>query len=228
VAMEPPVDAGAKALRDEKVKVLSAMTPLDPAAIVRGQYDGYRQEHGVAAQSDVETFVALRAGIDSWRWAGVPFYIRAGKRLATTATEILIEFRQPPRLFFARSDAPPHPNHMLFRLKPGERVSITIQIKQPGEALHSRPVDLIYEYDERREGPRANAYARLLESALHGDQRLFARADSVEEAWRIIGPALEKHSPVIPYEPGSWGPDQANGLIASDGGWHYPQVVSDG
>ena len=160
VAMEPPVDAGAKALRDEKVKVLAAMTALDPAAIVRGQYDGYREERGVAMDSDVETFVALRAGIDSWRWAGVPFYIRAGKRMPTTATEILVEFRQPPRLFFARSDsAPPHPNHMLFRLKPGERFSLTVQIKEPGEALHSRPVDLAYEYDERTEGPRTNAYA---------------------------------------------------------------------
>jgi glucose-6-phosphate 1-dehydrogenase len=229
VAMEPPVDAGAKALRDEKVKVLAAMTSFDPAAMVRGQYAGYREERGVAEDSDVETFVALRTSIDSWRWASVPFYIRAGKRLATTATEILVEFKQPPRLFFARSDsAPPHPNHLLFRLKPGERVAITVQIKQPGEALHSRPVDLIYDYDERREGPRENAYARLLDSALHGDQRLFARADSVEEAWRVIAPVLEARSPVIRYEPGSWGPEEANNLIANDGGWHCPRVIPDG
>jgi glucose-6-phosphate 1-dehydrogenase len=229
VAMEAPVDAGAKALRDEKVKVLAAMTPLDPAAVIRGQYDGYRDEDGVAADSDVETFIALRAGIDSWRWAGVPFYIRAGKRLATTATEILVEFRQPPRLFFARSDGElPHPNHLLFRLKPGERVSISVQIKQPGEGLHTRPVDLDYDYDERREGPREDAYARLLDSALSGDQRLFARADGVEEAWRVITPALEQRSPVIPYEPGSWGPDEANVLIAGDGGWHCPSVISHG
>jgi glucose-6-phosphate 1-dehydrogenase len=229
VAMEPPVDAGAKSLRDEKVKVLSAMPPLDPAALVRGQYDGYRAEAGVARDSDVETFVALRTAIDSWRWAGVPFYIRAGKRLATTATEVLVEFRQPPRLFFARSDTgPPHPNHLLFRLKPGERVSIAVQIKQPGEALHSRPVELIYDYDERREGPRDDAYARLLDSALHGDQRLFARADSVEEAWRVIAPALEQHSPVIPYASGSWGPEAANALIAGDGGWHCPAAVAGG
>lgn len=229
VAMDAPVDANAKALRDEKVKVLAAMPPLDPNAIVRGQYDGYRSEDGVATNSDVETFVALRAEIDSWRWAGVPFYIRAGKRLATTATEILVEFRQPPRLFFARSGGGrPHPNHLMFRLKPGERVSISVQIKQPGEALHSRPIDLIYDYDECREGRREDAYARLLDSALDGDQRLFARADGVEEAWRIISPALERRSPVILYEPGSWGPEEANALIAGDGGWHCPSGISHG
>jgi glucose-6-phosphate 1-dehydrogenase len=227
VAMHAPVDAGAKALRDEKVKVLSAMPPLDPAAIVRGQYRGYRDEAGVAADSDVETYVALRAEVDSWRWAGVPFYIRAGKRLATTATEILVEFKQPPRLFFARSDAePPHPNHLLFRLKPGERVALTMQIKQPGEALHSRPIDLVYDYDENREGPRDEAYARLLDSALDGDARWFARADGVEEAWRVLEPALERPSQVLPYPAGSWGPSAAEVLIANDGGWHCPEPTS--
>jgi glucose-6-phosphate 1-dehydrogenase len=227
VAMDAPVDANAKALRDEKVKVFAAMPPLDPAAIVRGQFDGYRDEAGVAADSNVETFVALRAEVDSWRWAGVPFYIRAGKRLATTATEILVEFKQPPRLFFARSHAEtPHPNHLLFRLKPGERVAISVQIKQPGEALHSRPVDLVYDYDEGRDGPRNEPYARLLDSALDGDQRLFARADGVEEAWRIVAPALERHSPVIVYAPGSWGPAAADELIAGHGGWHCPEIGS--
>jgi len=221
VAMDAPVDASAKALRNEKVKVLSAMPPLDPDAIVRGQYDGYRDEDGVDPDSDVETFVALRAEIDSWRWAGVPFYIRAGKRLATTATEVLVEFKRPPRLFFARSDTDlPHPNHLLFRLKPGERVSVSVQIKHPGEELHSRPVDLTYDYD----GPRDEAYARLLDSAFDGDQRLFARADGVEEAWRIVAPALEQTSPAVAYRPGSWGPDAADDLIAADGGWHCPEV----
>jgi len=227
VAMDAPVDASAKALRDEKVKVLAAMPPLDPGAVVRGQFAGYREEEGVDAGSDVETFVALRAEIDSWRWAGVPFYIRAGKRLAVTATEILVEFKQPPRLFFARSDAvPPHPNHLRFRLKPGERVSLSMQIKQPGEALHSRPVELVYDYDEAREGPRSEAYARLLDGALAGDQRLFARADGVEEAWRIVAPVLERQPQVIPYEPGSWGPAEADDLIAGGGGWHRPEGAS--
>ncbi|HUG41844.1 MAG TPA: glucose-6-phosphate dehydrogenase [Longimicrobiales bacterium] len=229
VAMDAPVDASAKSLRNEKVKVLSAMPPLDPAAIVRGQYDGYRDEDGVASGSDVETFVALRAEIDSWRWAGVPFYIRAGKRLATTATEVLVEFKQPPRLFFARSDTDlPHPNHLLFRLKPGERVSVSVQIKRPGEELHSRPVDLVYDYDERREGRREEAYARLLDSALDGDQRLFARADGVEEAWRIVAPALDSRPPVIVYPSGSWGPTEADDLIARHGGWHCPEITTDG
>jgi glucose-6-phosphate 1-dehydrogenase len=229
VAMDAPVDAGAAALRNEKVKVLSAMPPLDPAAIVRGQYDGYRDEDGVGPASDVETFVALRAEIDSWRWAGVPFYVRAGKRLATTATEVLVEFKQPPRLFFARSDvALPHPNHLLFRLKPGERVAVSVQIKRPGEELLSRPVDLVYDYDERQDGPREEAYARLLDSALDGDQRLFARADGVEEAWRVVAPALERRSSAIGYRPGSWGPDEADDLIAGHGGWHCPAVAPDG
>lgn len=229
VAMEAPVDASAKSLRNEKVKVLSAMPALDPAAIVRGQYDGYRDEEGVDPDSDVETFIALRAEIDSWRWAGVPFYIRAGKRLAATATEVLVEFKQPPRHFFARSDTElPHPNHLLFRIKPGERVSVSVQIKRPGEALHSRPVDLVYDYDERREGPRAEAYARLLDDALDGDQRLFASADGVDEAWRIVAPALESASPVIRYASGSWGPGEADDLIAEHGGWHRPEVAADG
>jgi glucose-6-phosphate 1-dehydrogenase len=226
IAMEAPVEVSAKALRNEKVKVLSAMRPLDPAAVVRGQYDGYRQEKGVAPDSDVETFVALRAEIDSWRWAGVPFYIRAGKSLAATATEILVEFRQPPRLFFASPETElPHPNHLLFRLKPGERVSLSVQIKRPGEELHSRPVDLVYDYDERFDGPREEAYARLLDDALAGDQRLFASADGVDEAWRVVGPVLESRSRAITYLPGSWGPIEADDLIATDGGWHRPQVA---
>ncbi|MBW3591506.1 MAG: glucose-6-phosphate dehydrogenase [Actinobacteria bacterium] len=228
VAMDAPVDVTAKALRNEKVKVLSAMPSLDTEAIVRGQYEGYRDEDGVDPGSDVETFVALRAEIDSWRWAGVPFYIRAGKRLATTATEVLVEFKQPPRLFFARSETDlPHPNHLLFRLKPGERVSVSVQIKRPGEELHSRPVDLVYDYEEGRDGRWEEAYARLLDSALSGDQRLFARADGVEEAWRIVGPALQKRPSVVAYPPGSWGPGEADDLIAGHGGWHCPEVPND-
>lgn len=169
-----------------------------------------------------------RAGSLPARVAGVPFYIRTGKRLATTATEVLVEFKHPPRLFFTRSDSePPHPNHLLFRLKPGERVAVSVQIKRPGEALHSRAVDLAYNYDESQEGPREQAYARLLGDALEGDQRLFARADGVEEAWRIVAPAPQDHSPVTSYQPGSWGPAEADALIAGDGGWHCPDVVVD-
>lgn len=228
VAMEPPTSADAQALRDEKVKVLRSMLPLDPDKVVRGQFAGYRDEDGVAADSEVETFVALEAQIDSWRWAGVPFYIRAGKRMPVTATEVLIEFQRPPQLFFARADCgPPHPNHLIFRLKPGEQVSISVQIKEPGDQLVSRPVELSYHYDEEREGFREDAYARLLDAAMDGDQRLFARADGVEEAWRLVDPLLVDPPPVQEYESGTWGPEQADELIAARGGWHTPEMADD-
>ena len=221
VAMEPPVDAGARALRDEKIKVFRAMPALRPEDLVRGQYVGYRDEDGVAADSDTETYVALRARIESWRWAGVPFWIRAGKALPVTATEVLVEFRQPPQIFFGSEDDTPHPNHLRFRIKPGERVAISAQIKQPGDHLHSRAVDLAYDYDSRHEGRREDAYARLLDDALDGDQRLFARADAVEEAWRIVDPVLEDRPTAEPYHRGSWGPTAG---ITPDGGWHDPDL----
>ena len=223
VAMEPPVSAEADALRDEKVKVLRSVVALDPSAVVRGQFTGYRNEEGVSADSQVETFAALRVEIDSWRWAGVPFYVRAGKRMPVTATEVLVEFKRPPRLFFTRSDVPPpHPNHLVFRMKPGERISLTVQIKQPGKGLVSRPVELDYSFDERLEGGRDEAYERLLDDALDGDARLFARADAVEEAWRVVEPLLHAPVPVLPYEPGTWGPAEADALIEGSGGWHCP------
>lgn len=226
VAMDAPVDASAEALRDAKVELLSATSALDPDQVVRGQYDGYRGEDGVHADSVVETFAALRVEIDSSRWAGVPFYIRSGKCLATTATEVLVQFKQPQRSFFVRSGTDlPDPNQVLFRLEPSERVCASVQIKLPGEQLHSRSVDLTYDYDEAREGPRLAAYARLLDSAFDGGQRLFARADGVEEAWRIVAPVLDDQSPPISYAPGSWGPEQADDLIPGGRGWHCPNEV---
>jgi glucose-6-phosphate 1-dehydrogenase len=225
VAMEPPASGDADALRDERSKVLRAMPPLQPAQVVRGQVAGYRDEPGVAPDSQVETFVALRAQIDSWRWAGVPFFIRAGKHLPVTATEVLVEFVRPPRLFFARDDAPaPHPNHLVFQVKPDERLAMSVQIKEPGDALYSREVELAYRYDERHEGVRNDAYARLLGDAMAGDQRLFARADSVEESWRIVAPILEDPPPVEPYRPGTWGPPSAKDLLRDHGAWHDPRV----
>lgn len=225
VAMEPPVAADARALRDEKVKVLRSMRELDPTEVIRGQFDGYRDEDGVAPDSDVETFFALRAEIDSWRWAGVPFLVRAGKRLPLTATEVRVEFERPPQLFFARADCPPpHPNHLLFRLKPGEQVTIGAQMKAPGDAIVSEPIGLTYTYDQTRDGPFEDDYARLLHDAMEGDQRLFARADGVEEAWRIVQPALDRPEPVRRYEPGTWGPPGADRLAADHGGWHVPDV----
>lgn len=227
VAMEPPVAADAQSLRDEKVKVLRSLTPLDPDDVVRGQFVGYRDEEGVAADSDVETFIALKAHIESERWAGVPFFIMTGKRMPVTATDVLVEFKRPPRLFFAQPGAAdPHPNHLLFRLNPGERVSLSVEIKQPGDQLISRPVELDYDYDQQRDGPLEEAYARLLEDALEGEQRLFARADGVQQAWRVVQPILDNPPPVQGYEPGTWGPSQADELIADHGGWHRPKVVS--
>lgn len=223
VAMEPPVDASARSLRDEKVKVLRSIRALDPDEVVRGQFDGYRDIEGVADDSDTDTFVALRLWIDNWRWAGIPFYIRSGKQMAVTATEILVEFEEPPNpVFRPADDDAHHRNHLILRMKPGERWTLGVQIKQPGEEVTARPVELRYQYDERDEGPREEAYERLLGDAIDGDTRLFARADAVEEAWRIVMPVVEDPPEVHPYDVGSWGPEAARTLIDADGGWHDP------
>jgi glucose-6-phosphate 1-dehydrogenase len=219
VAMEPPAAPHADAIRDEKVKLLRATRTIDPADVVRGQYVGYRNEEGVAPDSDVESYVALRMYIDNWRWSGVPFYLRAGKCLARTSTEVLVEFHRPPRPLFRDPDHPdPHPNHFCFRLKPKEGLSLAVQIKQPGEELVSAPVELDYTYDEHREALEETAYERLLGDALEGDPTLFARSDAIEEAWRIVDPVLEDPPPVRSYDPGSWGPADAESLPAE--GWH--------
>lgn len=215
LAMEPPVSAAPDALRDERVKVLTAMRALQPGNVVRGQYAGYRDEVGVSAGSDTETYVALRTEIDSWRWSGVPWYIRAGKGLPTTTTEVIIEFKRPPRLLFADPDCVPHPNHLRFRLKPDVSTTLEMQAKKPGDALLSRSVPLQVLNDETAGGHEA--YERLLDDALSGDARLFARQDGVEEAWRIVEPVLVDHRPVLPYEFGMWGPPSA---LVPDGGWH--------
>jgi len=223
VAMEPPVGVDAEALRDERVKVLKAMEPVDPAHVVRAQYRGYRQEQGVAPDSDVETFAAVRLGIESWRWAGVPFYLRAGKSLATSATEVVVEFKQPPRLLFAPpGTARPHPNHLRFCLGPAEAVSFSLDVKALGEQLFSRPTDFSTAPDAFGTGRAADPYERLLDDALEGDARRFAREDSVEEAWRVVEPVLEHPDPVVSYEPGSWGPPEADRIIEGDDCWHVP------
>ena len=223
VAMEPPVGVDAEALRDERVKVLKAMEPLDSSRVVRGQYRGYRQEQGVAPDSDVETFAAVRIGIESWRWAGVPFYLRAGKSLARSATEVVVEFKRPPRLLFAAPDAPrPHPNHMRFCLGPSEGVSFTLDVKAFGDQLVSRATDFSTTPDAFGSGRAADPYERLLDDALEGDARRFAREDSVEEAWRVVAPVLEHPTPVIVYEQGSWGPPEADRIIEGDDCWHAP------
>ena len=216
LAMEPPVSEAPNALRDERVKVLTAMQPLDSAKFVRGQYDGYRTEPGVDAESDTETYVALRTEIDSWRWAGVPWYIRAGKGLPATVTEAVIEFKRPARLLSGDPGCEPHPNHLRFRMKPDDCITLEMQAKKPGDALLSRSVPLQVINDKHASGGH-EAYERLLDDALTGDNRLFARQDGVEQAWRIVEPVLDNHPPAVPYETGTWGP--ANTLMP-DGGWH--------
>jgi glucose-6-phosphate 1-dehydrogenase len=219
-AMEPPAGPGADALRDEKVKVLSAVVPPGPDDVVRGQYDGYLDEPGVAAGSPVETFAALRLSIDSWRWAGVPFLVRAGKALSTTALELVVELRQPPTLRFAGSDAhAPSGNLLRFRLGAGDRLGVTMHAKRPGSTLQTRPVELEVDFEPVAE-ERHEPYERLLADALAGDPRRFARQDTLEQAWRVVEPALQDGRPPARYAYGSDGPEQAHRL--AEGGWHAP------
>jgi glucose-6-phosphate 1-dehydrogenase len=217
VAMEPPAAPHATAVRDEKVKLMRTVRSFDPSEVVRGQYAGYREEQGVDPRSDVETFVAAKLHIDNWRWAGVPFYLRTGKCLDRTATQVLVEFHRPPRpLFRSADDRQPDPNHFLFRLKPDEGVALSVQIKESGPDLVSAPVDLDYTYDDHRDQRDEMAYERLLGDALEGDPALFARADAIEEAWRVVTPILESPPTVRTYQPGDWGPDAARELIDDD------------
>ncbi|MBW3579768.1 MAG: glucose-6-phosphate dehydrogenase [Actinobacteria bacterium] len=220
MAMEPPVAADADALHDEKVKVLRAMRPLDPERVVRGQYVGYREEPGVDPASEVETYVGACFEIDSWRWAGVPFLVRSGKRMDSATLEAVVRFQAPPRLLFAPSGGTqPEPDLLVFRLGGDEGVTFQLSAKAPGDALETRQVELDVSFD-RVFGPRQEAYERLLEDALEGDRRRFARADSVAEAWRVVQPVLDRPGPVHPYPPGSWGPPEAAQLAEHLGGWH--------
>ena len=219
LAMEPPVSSDADSLRDEKVKVLKAMRPLDSEHLIRGQYRGYLQEPGVAPDSDTETFVALRTEIDTWRWAGVPWVIRAGKALERTVTEAIVEFRRPPATLFADGGGrPPSANRLRFRMKPDGVITLTMQAKVPGDRLIAGPVDL--EVTERTlvtEG--ADSYQRLIGDAVDGDPRLFARGDTIEASWRVVEPVLRERAAVVPYRRGSWGPKEANELVHEHQGW---------
>jgi glucose-6-phosphate 1-dehydrogenase len=219
LAMEPPISGGHEAIRDETTKVFKAMIPLQPADVVRGQYKGYRQTEGVAADSQVETFAAVRLHLDMWRWAGVPFYIRAGKCLPVTTTEVVVELKRPPQTVFAET-LPSHPNHFRFRLSPDVVMALSARVKVPGEAMMGEDVELI-----ARHQPGGNAmapYERLLGDAMRGDPTLFAREDAIEAAWRVVDPILGIATPVHEYDPGTWGPTEAEQLIAADGGWHNP------
>ncbi|MDX6535720.1 MAG: glucose-6-phosphate 1-dehydrogenase [Gaiellales bacterium] len=226
LAMEPPISATADALRDETVKVMKTIRPLKRAELVRGQYVGYLDEPGVAPGSDTETYCALRVHVDSWRWAGVPFSIRAGKAMPETVQEALVELRQPPRLLFADHDHAPEPNILRFRLKPDDTITLEMQAKRPGEQMVSGRVDLDVAYEAALGGSGPEAYQRLLGDALAGDQRLFARQDLVEAAWRVVDPVLEKHAPAIPYERGTWGPEQDTRVLPGQRQWRHPRTAA--
>ncbi len=222
LAMEPPVSPHADALRDEKSKVFQAMRPLERGSVVRGQYDGYLDEAGVGEDSDVETFVACRFEIDSWRWSGVPFYVRAGKAMPCNALEALIELHDPPRMLFAEPGLPrPHANLIRFRLGAADGVTITVQAKQPGPHLVAQPVDLSMDFGTSL-GARMGPYERLLGDAILGDSRRFAREDGVECTWRVVQPALDDPVPVRRYARGTWGPAEADDLLVNDH-WHDPE-----
>jgi glucose-6-phosphate 1-dehydrogenase len=222
LAMEPPVGPSAQYLHDEQAKVCAAMVPIDPDEVVRGQYVGYRDEPGVADGSDTETFAAARLEIDSWRWAGVPWYVRVGKGLPIGAIEAVIEFHSPPRLLFGGPNCPPPARNLVrFRLGSGDGVTFALQAKTPGPDLTSQQVGVSVDF-ETALGERQEAYERLLADALAGSPRRFARQDVVEHTWRVVQPVLDSPSPVHPYFRGSWGPAEAERLLADGDHWFEP------
>ena len=218
LAMEPPGIGVPDAVRDEKTRVLQAIDPLTPPDVVRGQYSGYRQVAGVASNSTVETYAAVRLHVRTWRWAGVPFYVRTGKELPMTAVEVIVELKRPPQPLFGELTASP-PNRVRFQLSPNVETAIEARVKRPGEAMVGREVELVACSNPKEEMP---PYERLLTDAMRGDQSLFAREDSVEAAWRVVDPVLGNVTPLYPYAPGTWGPSEANTLIAPSGTWHDP------
>jgi glucose-6-phosphate 1-dehydrogenase len=226
LAMEPPSERDFGAVHREKAKVLRAIRPLKRDDLVRGQYAGYRMEPGVAKNSDVETFCAMRLSIDSWRWEGVPWYLRSGKYLAETATEVMVELKPPPQRLFADS-APTtgRANYLRFRLSPGAAIALAARVKLAGKDFVGDQRELYLSEEQPGEEP---PYERLLTDAMAGDGALFAREDSVEAAWVVVEPVLKAHQRVRTYKRGSWGPKEADGLIAPDGCWHNPDPEKPG
>jgi glucose-6-phosphate 1-dehydrogenase len=219
LAMEVPGSNAPDGIRDEKVKVLRAVKPLEPDDVVRGQYRGYRREKGVAPDSQVETFAAIRLTIDSWRWAGVPILIRAGKSMTRTATEVLVRFQQPPQQCFAAHSLGCSQNHIRLGLGPEEFIAIGAVVRKEGEGDGLKPVELMVSRQPTDELP---PYARLLQSAMEGDPSLFSREDTIEAQWRIVEPVLGNVTPLHEYEPGTWGPAEADRLLPGCHEWHNP------
>jgi glucose-6-phosphate 1-dehydrogenase len=217
LAMEPPVRTDSESIRDEKVKVLKAVDAIDAKNLVRGQFRGYRNEPGVARDSKTETFAALRLTVSSWRWQGVPFYIRAGKSLPVTCTELVVRVRRPPVVF---PSCKLESNYLRFRISPDNTVALGLTAMDPDEKMIGQPAELVA---SRHPGSNEmDAYERVLGDAMAGDRTLFAREDYVEEAWRIVDPVLKSGTPVHEYEPGNWGPADAE--VTPPGGWHDPDV----
>ena len=222
LAMEAPSSTYAEAIRDEQVKVFRTIRPLTPAHLVLGQYSGYRDEPDVATHSGVPTYAAARLHVDSWRWDGVPFYARAGKRLKISCTEVKVEFKTPPQVVF-KEQRPVTGNHVRFRLSPQVVIGLGARVKRPGEEMVGEPLELtLAESPEQGKEGRMDAYERLLGDAMAGDSTLFARQDLVEAAWGIVDPILRDPGPLHVYQPGSWGPAEADRLVAEVGGWNEP------
>jgi len=220
LTMEPPVRTDSESVRDEKVKVLRAIPPLESRNVVRGQFRGYRDENGVASNSEVETFAALQLEIDSWRWRGVPFYIRAGKSLPVTCTEVLVQLHHPPTMY---RGFPLRPNYCRFQISPDVTLAFGVNVLAPAEDTGDA-VELLASHHPGTE--EMDAYERVLGDAMAGDASLFAREDYVEEAWRIVDPVLKAGTPVYDYEPNSWGPREVEERVLPVGGWHNPRVAS--
>jgi glucose-6-phosphate 1-dehydrogenase len=218
VAMDLPGDWSGEAYRDEKVRLLKNVRPLEPSQVVRGQYKGYRSATGVSPDSTVETYVAMRLLIDSWRWTGVPIYIRAGKELAATCTEIFVEFKRPPHDTF-REVVPPGSGHVRIRIGPDVETGIGMRVKLPGEQMVGRDVELAL---ASCPSDARSPYQRLFSDAIQGNAELFASQEGVEASWRVVEPVLDDVTPVYPYDPGTWGPEEAGRLIAADGPWIDP------
>jgi len=221
LAMDPPTGEESEAMRDQKANLLKAVRPIEPSDAVRGQYIGYRTVAGVHPDSTVETYIAVRLFIESWRWEGVPIYIRTGKNLPVTATEVSVAFRRPPRETFGEL-VPAGSAHMRFRLGPDMAIGMGLRVKQPGERMVGNDMELTLTAQAATYRP---PYQRLLGDAMHGNGELFGREDIVDAQWRVVQPILDNVTPLYTYKAGSWGPDEATQLIGDDGPWRDPQVA---